>query len=242
MSPYRSVTDFGFEMELDCFEWSQLYLAEHDNSEPRTMKLIQEILRPGDNYLDVGAHVGFVSLVARQAIGTTGRVIAVEPQPYNCQLLLRNWEINEYTNLDLFVAVAGNEPGFISLPQQSATDKSRLSLALPMHDAIALTFQVPIRTAESIIQDARVKTIRLMKIDVEGFECEVLKGLRSCIERVDHIIFEALSGNEIEQQQRNQACEWLTTAGYQLRDVAGTKWNPGQEIIESNLWATREQG
>jgi hypothetical protein len=139
----------------------------------------------------------------------------------------------------LYVAAIGNQSGFISLPQQSETDKSRLSLALPMPDATALGFRVPIRTLDSIICELNLQTIKLLKIDVEGFELQVFEGLKDHIGQVNHIIFEALHDSEEECERSEAACTWLTNEGFELRRIDGEKWSLGNEIVEGNLWATR---
>src|SRR5262245_30307870 len=84
----------GIRMDLDPWEWSQQQLRRGAAVEPRTRALFARILRPGDTYLDVGAHVGLHTLVAGRLVGPGGRVIAVEPQPYNCAKVLTNWSIN----------------------------------------------------------------------------------------------------------------------------------------------------
>src|SRR5437870_1459108 len=83
-TPRRSKVARDLVMELDPLEWTQIDLLRDGCIEPRTIALYESILRPGDVYMDVGAHVGFHTLMARSVIGREGRVIAVEPQPYNC--------------------------------------------------------------------------------------------------------------------------------------------------------------
>ena len=85
-------------MELDPQEWLQLQLFESKWLEPETLNLYERLLRPGDVFIDVGAHVGFHSLVARHLIGPDGLVVAVEPQPYNAGKLLANWRANGFVN------------------------------------------------------------------------------------------------------------------------------------------------
>jgi hypothetical protein len=91
-------------MELDYAEWTQLQLIRGHWLEPQTLACYERLLRPGDVFIDVGAHVGFHALVGRKAVGATGLVIAVEPQPYNSFKILRNFRLNGFTNLKLFVA------------------------------------------------------------------------------------------------------------------------------------------
>src|SRR5947209_6611895 len=93
--PNQTVVLGGARMELDLAEWTQMQLLKRNWLEPRTLELYAKLLRPGDVFVDVGAHVGFHSLVARQIIGFEGLVIAIEPQPYNARKILENWRAND---------------------------------------------------------------------------------------------------------------------------------------------------
>jgi FkbM family methyltransferase len=79
------------------------------------------------------------------------------------------------------VAAAGPVPGFVELPQQATTDKSRLSLAMEMPDALSLKFTVPLVTIADLMDQHKIESVALIKIDVEGFELSVLRGLRDRI-------------------------------------------------------------
>lgn len=229
-------------MELDLYEWTQLALATGEFTEPQTVALMRKLLAPGDVFLDVGAHVGVMGLVARQLVGPSGQVIAVEPQPYNCERVLRNWSLNGFRNLTLHVAAAGAEETLVSLPQQSPTDKSRLSLALPMPDATDLSFLVPMVTLSSVIRRQGVDRVRLLKIDVEGYELEVLRGLKDDVGKVENILLEVLdespahhNGPPLSELIR----VWCTEAGFELLTVSGQPWDGRLPVPESNIWARR---
>jgi FkbM family methyltransferase len=234
---YRRRMRDGFVMELDLFEWAQLELAREGHTEPLTMALLHDLLRPGDTFVDVGAHVGFVSLVARTLVGDRGRVVAVEPQPYNCERMLRNWELNQYSNLNLHVAAAGSHMGVVKLPQQAASDKSKLSLALPMSDALALEYEVPIVTLHHLIQRLDTECVRTLKIDVEGFELDVLQGLGESVACVQNIVLEVLNPETVGGD--HALLRWLQGQGYQLRTMTGDAWNGSARLPENNLWASR---
>jgi hypothetical protein len=118
----------GFLMDLDPGEWLQNHLRRGDGIEPATIKLFSQILKSGDTYVDVGAHVGYQTLVARHYIGAEGRVIAIDPQPYNCAKILTNWSLNSFGNIVAYPAAASDEERFITLQDQPAKDRSRLSL------------------------------------------------------------------------------------------------------------------
>lgn len=239
-SPFVCKMKEGLLLEIDCFEWAQDDLVAKGCTEPQTMQLITRLLRPGDAFVDVGAHIGFVTLVARKAVGDRGIVIAIEPQPYNCERILGNWELNGFNNLRLHIAAAGPDLGFVTLSQQSKTDKTRLSLAVEMHDALPLEYEVPMVTLDAIITKHSIPSVRLLKIDVEGFETSVLRGLSQKQQVVENIVFEALSATPRDVQATQEACKILTQYGFKICTLQGEPWSGELSVLEGNLWATRE--
>lgn len=226
----------GLLMILDPNEYLQADLLVKGSHEPLTMALIQRLLRPGDTYVDVGAHVGFHTLVARRQTGPNGRIVAIEPQPANAAKILENWRCNGFENIVVIVALAGRESSVCTLHDQSARDRSRLSVVYdPVNDQPQL-FEVPVYTLEEIIDRHKLESIRLLKVDVEGAEYEVLEGLGGKVDRVEHCIVEVLP----DARSTVQIAEWLKATGFELRTVTGASWSPGCPLPENNLWAARK--
>ena len=226
-------------MDLDPIEWTQSDLLRDGGIEPLTSALYGKLLRRGDKYVDVGAHVGFHTLVARDLIGETGFVIAVEPQPYNCEKLLANWRANGFDNVALYVAAAGEQDSTVGLHQQTATDSSRLSMCLePINDETRV-FYVPIRRLEAILSEQGVERVRLLKIDVEGYELEVFNSLGAFLPAIDNIILEVLDTASGISAKTISLIERLNGVEYKLRTVEGVPWDCRSPLPENNLWASR---
>jgi FkbM family methyltransferase len=238
-STHRFRAIHGVVLELDPIEWTQSDLLRDGRLEPLTSALYGKLLRAFDTYVDVGAHIGFHTLVARHFIGETGQVIAVEPQPYNCQKLLANWRANGFENLALYVAAVGERDTTIRLHQQVETDTTRLTMCLePVNDETR-TFYVPLKRLETIFNEQRVKHVRLLKIDVEGYELEVVKGLGPFSPAVDNIILEVLDTSSAPTPRSLALIETLKSLDYELKTVEGHAWNARSELPENNLWASR---
>ena len=79
--------------------------------EPFQTELVVNEVRPGDVAIDLGAHIGYYTLLLARLVGPTGRVLAFEPDPDNFALLSRNVEMNGYANVELFNAAASDRPG-----------------------------------------------------------------------------------------------------------------------------------
>ena len=228
----------GLAMWLDPMEWTQAELLAKGVIEPLTTALMRRLLGDGATYVDVGAHVGFHTLTARQCVGAGGRVVAVEPQPYNCERILHNWQLNGFENLDLFVAAAGARSGMVALRQQAATDKARLSLALEGVNDQPQRYHVAMVAVDDVVRDLGIERIDLVKIDVEGYESQVIEGMRNTLARASHLVFEMLPAGAGGAAGR-ELLEGLRAAGFDARTVTG-EWLSGLDAIqENNVWCTR---
>ncbi|MFZ5669634.1 MAG: FkbM family methyltransferase [Pseudomonadota bacterium] len=230
----------GIQMELDPQEWLQIHLMAGELPEPATTALLRSLLRPGDVCIDVGAHVGFLTLAAAQRVGPTGQVVAIEPQPYNCDRILMNSQANGLENIVVVMAAAGDRDGFARLHNQKRNDKARLTLAGGGVSDVSTRFEVPLARVDSVAARWGLDRVRLIKIDVEGFEREVFAGARETLARADHVIFECLP--DMDPAVVRVLVETLRAEGFTLRGVDGAAWAPGAALVEHNVWASRAPG
>ncbi len=227
-------------MRLGPVEWAQVMLLCKGCLEPLTVALFKRILKSGDTCVDVGAHIGFHSMVAARLVGAQGRVVAIEPQPQNCADLIENSKINKFENIVVVVAAVGDHNGQVNLAVQSAGDRSRLSLATPSPTDPLQRFSVPILRLDGIFAEHHLSDVALLKIDVEGYEREVLDGLGDGIANVRHLILELLGAPDRLTDRERALLEGLRRRGLNFRDVLGEPWREDRPLPENNLWVWRE--
>jgi FkbM family methyltransferase len=144
--------------------------------------LLSRYLRPGDSYLDVGAHVGYLALVAQRLVGSEGSVVAIDPDPQAFGYLTRNAMLNEAPMRCLQLAIADRagtiEFGLAPQLGWSTAVRSRHASV----DAAAVAVQA--NTLDAIVEKYHPDGTmpRLVKIDVEGFEPQVLRGARRVLD------------------------------------------------------------
>jgi FkbM family methyltransferase len=144
--------------------------------EPGTVAVIQGLLRKGDVMLDVGANVGLTVLPAARRVGPSGRVIAVEPGSRVAGLLRRSLAVNGMEGwVTLHACAAGEAPGRAALNIGAVSGHSSL-LALPGADR---TEEVEVRPLDELVEPGT--SVRLVKIDVEGYEPEAWRGMRRIV-------------------------------------------------------------
>lgn len=145
-------------------------------------KFIQMYLSPGDIYIDVGANIGTLVLVAAGAIGKTGRVIALEPNPTTFKYLRENINLNNYNDrVNLHHAGADNEQSVTTITSKKSDVKNQLGSG---------SIEVKVVRLDDLLSKG-IASIKLLKIDVEGYEKFVLEGAEKTLSLTETVYFEA---------------------------------------------------
>jgi FkbM family methyltransferase len=138
--------------------------------------ICRRLVRAGDTVLDIGANIGLVTMKLAALVGPMGRVHAFEPNPSMCDLLQASIQRNGFTNVSLYPFALGAHESQLELfvPRGHAGKAS----LIPGADAMGTRIEVPVKTLSSVLAGQGITRIRLVKIDVEGFEPDVLAGAR----------------------------------------------------------------
>lgn len=146
--------------------------------EPRTTALIRASVRPGDTVVDVGANIGYFSIVAARAVGAAGRVLAFEPVPAVRHALMENLGLNGVGAVEVRDEALSRQSGEVSFFVGPAQDTGLGSLRALQHGT---QIRVQQRRFDDIFD--RQSRVALVKIDVEGGELGVLQGMEECLRR-----------------------------------------------------------
>ncbi len=149
---------------------SRYYPADY---EPATFSFLREWCRPGDVVLDVGAHIGLFTVFLSRLVGPAGRVLSFEPTPYTCAVLRETIRINLCeSNVEVHQKAVSQRTGCSTLFDTGDVLSNANSLIRTRRTRGEIS-------VESVSIDellTRGKAVRLLKIDVEGLELEVLRG------------------------------------------------------------------
>jgi FkbM family methyltransferase len=148
----------------------------------------ERLLRPGDTALDIGANLGLVTCQMAALVGLTGQVHAFEPNPSVSDLLRQSLAHNGYTHVTLHRMGLGDREQELEL----TIPHNLQCLATLARDAEGMRIRIPVKTLSGWFHESNVTQIRLMKIDVEGFEAQVFEGSERLFKalRPDAILFE----------------------------------------------------
>ena len=172
-----------FDIALDPSNLNENYYLEHFKQnlyyEPEVVHVMARVVKPGDYCIDVGAHIGFFTLLLSRLVGETGHVLAFEPGTNNLPKLKHNIAINKISNVELIEFAAWNE--FAQVLFYINADSSGGNALwdpgeYPGNDLSARVVQS--YAVKALCVDEFAFPSKLIKIDVEGAEQCVLEGLR----------------------------------------------------------------
>jgi FkbM family methyltransferase len=162
--------------------------------EPPTRMLIEKTLRAGDLFIDIGAHWGFFTLQAATHASGDIRVLAFEPHPTNASILFRNVIRNNAQHMvSVISAACGDVSDLAPLVTNSTMGHSIRGISLKPPFAAGPPIWVPVLTLDGVLPKFPFAERRLIiKIDVEGFEPQVVAGARAALAsgRCDLVIWE----------------------------------------------------
>lgn len=165
-------------------------------------KRLAAAIQAGSVFFDVGAHVGFYSLLASRQVGETGRVVAFEPSPRNLAYLERHLRLNAVGNVTLFKAAVAEHPGKARFHEDGVHTMGKMSESGGLTvDSVAL---------DDLFTHGLVPLPDCIKIDVEGAEAAVLRGARQILVLGRPTIFLATHGREVHAE----CIDLLQSLGY----------------------------
>lgn len=174
----EATTRFGARMGVRFPDTIQSYVYFFGVWEPAITAYVTHALAPGDGVIDVGANVGYDTLLASTLVGPSGHVHAIEASPHVHRLLTANLARNGAANVTAHHAAACATEGFVPifLHDSANLGGSTIVPAVAERRAAALESLVPGKPLPAIVGEDALTAARLIKIDVEGAEWPVVQG------------------------------------------------------------------
>ena len=167
-----------FKIYFDLNDAAVGKFVRDSNYEPEVTAVFRNILRPGMGVLDIGANIGYFSMLSATIVGVAGRVFAVEPNQQNVKLLEASRRLNGFQQISILPLAAAAEAGILALTTSHSTGTTSL---LPDEISALLNARiVPCASLDSLIRPEQ--RIDLVKIDVDGAEYRAMLGCQGIIE------------------------------------------------------------
>ena len=159
--------------------WISDVIRKGDLFDWQVMTLLKLLTNLGDTFLDIGANIGWFSVIGSRLVSERGAVIAVEPDPDNYRLLQLNVLGNRCTNVTSLAVAAGASSGVASLSRSPDNQGDhRLEISTDRSDIVP----VPVRRLDDFIGPGDgFRPINVIKIDTQGSETAVIKGLSATL-------------------------------------------------------------
>lgn len=207
-------------------------LLKHGIREKGAVKIVHRVVKPGMFVIDIGANLGYYALMESRLVGPEGKVYAIEPVEKNHEVLCKNVQINKYRNVETFnlaigdensnreilLSVNSNHATMMDMGQASGYYKSR------MERIGGDTINVPTVTLDRFVEENNIDRVDFIRMDVEGFEIEIVKGMQRTIERFGPKILVELHYVHFERPAViNDMIVDMLKSGYEIVDMANRR-------------------
>lgn len=174
--PVKAKISSGREMYVDLRSPIGRAIYMKGEFDPNVFEPFRAVLRPGDTFIDVGANVGYYSMLALDIVLASGRVHVFEVDERALRCLRKTKQSEHLDNLTIHAAAVGDRDGTAHFFQEKDSGHSHLTEACAGR-------QVKIMTLDSWSTEAKPMNISAIKVDIEGAEILALRGARRLIEQ-----------------------------------------------------------
>lgn len=188
---------------------------------------VQRLVRAGDVCFDMGAHKGYITLLMARLVGSSGRIWAFEPDPRAVERLRRNSERNRLHNIVVHPIALGATQATGSLQLAHHSGWSSLHNRSEVELEIVERIQVEIRPLDSLTygeSEFPYEKVSFVKIDCEGSETEILRGMARFLERSDPVLWVEVHPGA------------LHAAGSSTRELLDLLVRDGYEVFALSWW------
>lgn len=187
---YDFITNFAISRLKSDFveiEGNKMFLDEEDSHrlstygfyEPFETELVKKEVKKGDVVLDIGACIGYYTLIFAKLVGENGKVFAFEPDPNNFALLKKNAEINDYQNIILVNKAVSNETWITKLYLSKNNIKSHKIHKFKSSNKF---IEIESVSLDDYFKDYK-RNINLIKMDIEGAEFHAIEGMSLILQK-----------------------------------------------------------
>ncbi len=173
----------GLLMDLDPSEYLQAFIYNFGGYEFPSLRLIQRVVRKNDVVLDIGAQVGFMSLVFANLVGPEGHVYSFEPEPTNLARLQKNIAINQLKCVHPHQVAISDREGPLRLYLGKGENTGVHSTLFNERTMMSTAIDVPSVPIDTFLTTQNISHVDFVKIDIEGAELPAIRGMKDLLKR-----------------------------------------------------------
>lgn len=219
----------GYKIKVDLRAQKAYWLGTY---EPEIKSILKKIIKKSDIVYDVGAHLGYFSLMSSVFCGKQGQVFCFEPNPENFEIIQKNIELNKIENIFPVKLAITNKKGKISFQKTNSSSQGHVIGSLGETDFDKKNIiEVKSNTIDNFCLTELNPCPDIIKIDVEGEELNVFKGMRQVLEKVKPIVVCEIHCKKGESYPdfKKKLLHILNSVNYQIVEV-------GSNDLHSHPW------
>lgn len=229
----KTVSFQNVKFELQIEDWIQqniYFLGAYEKAE---LNLLNSHLSEDSVFVDIGANFGLYSLVASQKITNSGEIICFEPFPKNYAALKKNISLNSKSYIISENIALGDKKDELKLYYQP--NEKNLGMVSANFMENSKTIKVDVMSFDEYVKENGVDKIDFIKIDVEGFENQVINGMKKTLELFSPMILIEIFDEDILKSNHHNAHDYLTRIGYSkyfiddFGNLTGENTNPNRK-------------
>ena len=235
-------TRYGARVAVTTSDLIQRYLYLFGTWEPHLTAWIRSRLQPGDTFVDVGANVGHFSLLAAPLVGPSGRVVAIEASPRFAATLAQTATANRHDNIRVVSSAVSATTGELCFYIKDTGNLGGTTSVRPRTDPPP-AFHTTAASLPELLSTTELESARIIKIDVEGSEADVIDGLAPHLNRLrpDAELAIEISPRRLARQGRTPAdvTAVLFAAGfhcYRIDNSYAARSYTKREVSPPRLW------
>jgi len=183
----------GIDFQSEKYYW----LGTH---EPKVQQIILKVAKRGMAIYDIGAHIGYFTILFSHLCKRKGKVFAFEPNPDNFQRLVQNIALNKIENIFPIKIAVAEKNGIVFFDKTESNSQSRLVGEQKPGDGGENIIKVETESLDGFVYKGKNPLPQIVKIDVEGAEGKVIKGMKRILREVRPLIICEIHNLEAAQE------------------------------------------
>ena len=220
----------GIQWQLDLEEGIDFYIYLFGRYEVSSYKAMKNLLQPGDITLDIGANIGAHTLPMAELVGKSGKVIAIEATNWAYQKLLRNLSLNEdlkdsVTPVQSLLNETSNQADAPHALYSSWSFDEKKEKHKILRGSLNSTSEAKVLALDDLVNSLKLEKLDFIKMDVDGFECKVLRGSDYTIKHYKPSMLIEISPFLLREREGSleEYLDFLIQNGYKIYEESSRK-------------------
>ena len=199
--------DQGISTELQIYE----------SHEPLTTHLMINELKEDMVCIDLGSNIGYYAVIESNIIGESGKIFAIEPSPINFPILKLNLENQKKNNFVAYNIGIGDKNEEMEFIISAKSNWSRIRMNNEKINSEDKVIKIPVKTLNSFVNENDIKKIDILRMDVEGFEYNIIVGANNVLEKYKPKIFVEIHKMYLGKEKTCKIFNDLKNKGYEIK-------------------------